>query len=696
MEGWGTSIEAEGSVQELTHPSIMEARLRILTAPDWRLPLTTLVLGLIGCAGGDAPTAPESTASPPSITTSSVPNGTVGEPYSLTLIAAGGDGSYEWSVNSGSLPSGLTLSVGGEIAGTPTTAEASSFTVRVLSAGQTASASLSIIIEAAGSPPSITTSSLPSGVVGQAFSQTLTVIGGDGSYEWSLSSGSLPAGLTLSAGGEIAGTPTTAETSSFTIQVESAGQTATASLSIVVAPAGSPPSITTTSLPDGTVGEAYSHTLAATGGDGSYVWSLASGSLPAGLTLSAGGQVTGTPTTAEAPSFTVQVASAGQIATASLSIAVAAATPPPSITTSGLPSGTVGQAYSQTLTATGGDGSYVWSLSSGSLPSGLTLSPAGQIMGTPTTAETESFTVQVGSVGQTATASLSIAVAAAGAPPSITTTSLPNGTVGQAYNQALAATGGDGSYVWTLSSGSLPAGLTLTPGGEIAGTPTTAGAPSFTVQVASAGQTATASLSLVVAATPPAPVASVEVIPSATALQVGQSVTLTAVLRDMSGNVLTERNVSWASGNTAVANGIADDDQAVLLAVGLGGATIYATSEGITGIAVIVVNGPLTCSTVAGGEIYADNSQYLGRLTNQFDNQSILNTFGPYGSEFSSTSMYNEFSQYGSPFSTLSAYNSLATTPPRLFVNGYAVAYVTKNTLRTPLVDPDALRSCSF
>ena len=368
----------------------------------------------------------------------------------------------------------------------------------------------------------------------------------------------------------------------------------------------------------------------------------------------------------------------------------------PSITTSSLPGGLVGQAYSQALAATGGDGSYAWSVSAGALPDGLTLSTAGNITGAPTQAEMASFTVQVVSAGQSATSSLSIAVAAPIPPPSITTTSLPSGTVGQTYGQTLAATGGDGAYAWSVTSGSLPSGLTLSTAGNVTGTPTQAEAASFTVQVVSAGQSATASLSIAVVATPPAPVASVEVIPNATALLVGQSVTLTAVVRDSNGNVLSGRPVSWVSSNTSIADGVASGEQAALLARGLGAATIYATSEGVTGFAVILVSGPLTCSTVAGGEIYAENSQYLGRLTNQFDNQSILNTFGPYGSEFSNTSMYNEFSQYGSQFATLSAYNSFANTPPRLFVNGYFVAYVTKNTFRTPLVDPDALRSCSF
>ncbi|HET9180110.1 MAG TPA: Ig domain-containing protein, partial [Terriglobia bacterium] len=130
------------------------------------------------------------------------------------------------------------------------------------------------------------------------------------------------------------------------------------------------------------------------------------------------------------------------------------------ITTGALPGGTVNTAYSATLTATGGTGSYTWSISAGSLPAGLTLNTStGAITGTPTTAGTSNFTAKVtDSNSQTATQNLSITVNAA---LSITTTSLPGGTVGTAYSSTLAATGGTGSYTWSISAGSLPAGLTL-------------------------------------------------------------------------------------------------------------------------------------------------------------------------------------------------------------------------------------------
>jgi hypothetical protein len=150
------------------------------------------------------------------------------------------------------------------------------------------------------------------------------------------------------------------------------------------------------------------------------------------------------------------------------------------VTTKSLPSGQVGVAYAQTLAATGGKGDYSWSTTAGSLPDGLSLAPAGGISGVPTTVGPNNFRVQVtDSANATATQALSIAV---DPPPlSITTTSLPGGTVGAAYSQTLAASGGAGGNSWTTTAGALPAGLTLASNGTISGTPTAAGTANFTL-----------------------------------------------------------------------------------------------------------------------------------------------------------------------------------------------------------------------
>ncbi|HUK15634.1 MAG TPA: putative Ig domain-containing protein [Bryobacteraceae bacterium] len=420
------------------------------------------------------------TPAPLTITTSSLPNGMAGAGYSQTLAASGGTGGYSWSISSGSLPQGLTLSTAGVISGTPSAAGNSSFTVQVKdNSGATATKQLSITVNPP--PLTITTSSLPNGMAGASYSQTLAASGGTGGYTWSISAGSLPQGLTLSVAGTISGTPSAAGNSSLTVQVkDSSGVAAIEPLSITITPA--PLTITTSSLPNGMAGASYSQTLAAGGGTGGYTWSISSGSLPQGLTLSAAGTISGTPSAAGNFSFTVQVKdSSGAAATKPLSITV---NPPPlTITTSSLPNGMAGSSYSQTLTASGGTGAYTWSISSGSLPPGLTLSAPGIISGTPSAAGTSNFTARAQDTsGATAARQFTIAISAA----AITITSpatLPSGEAGAPYSAALSATGGVSPYTWTLAAGQLPPGLTLNTNGTIGGTPVTVGGFAFAVQV---------------------------------------------------------------------------------------------------------------------------------------------------------------------------------------------------------------------
>ena len=176
---------------------------------------------------------------------------------------------------------------------------------------------------------------------------------------------------------------------------------------------------------------------------------------------------------------------------------------PLTITTSSLSAGTQNVSYSATLAATGGVAPYVWSLASGSLPAGLSLSNSGVISGIPTSSGTGTFTIQVAdSNAKTATAALTLTIN----PPAlvVTTSSLPGGTQNVAYNATLSATGGTAPYTWSVVSGSLPAGLSLAASsGAISGTPTGSGTSTFTVQVAdSNAQKASATLALAIAAAP--------------------------------------------------------------------------------------------------------------------------------------------------------------------------------------------------
>ena len=237
---------------------------------------------------------------------------------------------------------------------------------------------------------------------------------------WALLSGNFPPGLSLDpATGIISGTPTASGSFSFSVSLtDSSAPTPTLAVRALTITIAVPLVITTTSLHDGVIGVAYSQTLAATDGNSTFTWSLASGILPGGLTISPTGVISGTPTTAGNSSFVVQVQDTGipqQTKTQSLSIRIAA----PLVTTiTTLPPANSGVPYSQTLTATGGIAPLTWSLAPGSapLPTGLNLSSAGQISGTPSAAGAFTFTVQLSdssSPAQTAAKTFSITVTVA-------------------------------------------------------------------------------------------------------------------------------------------------------------------------------------------------------------------------------------------------------------------------------------------
>ena len=403
------------------------------------------------------------------VTTSSLPAGVTGAPYSQTLAAAGGTAPYSWSIITGSLPTGLTLS-GATITGTPSAAGSANFTVRVADSStpqQTAQRSLSIAVLPALAIS--TPSSLPPGIAGIAYSQTLAATGGTPPLSWAKTSGDLPPGVSLSSDGSVTGTPTSAGSFNFTATVadnSSPRQSMSAPLVLYVAPFLT---ITTPSVPNGAVGSSYSAQLQASGDQG-VTWSIASGSLPSGISLSASGLLTGTPTTNGPSSFTVKVVSQSpaQEATRSYQIIVG---PGLSLTTTNLSQATRFVPYTATLAAAGGVAPYSWTVVSGNLPAGLSLSSAGAISGTPTVVGPSSFTIQVADAGG-ATASRAFSMTVIQGVLQITTQSLPAGVQGFAYSQQLQAAGGPAPFTWSLSGGALPSGFTLTSAGVLQGNAT--------------------------------------------------------------------------------------------------------------------------------------------------------------------------------------------------------------------------------
>jgi hypothetical protein len=248
-------------------------------------------------------------------------------------------------------------------------------------------------------------------------------------------------------------------------------------------------------LPEGTVGVAYSQQIAASGGTGPYVFSVASGTLPAGLTLTSGGLLSGTPSTAGSSVVTIRAVDSedGCLGETIYTIVINAAPagpeecPPIVLSPATLPAGMVGAAYSQQITASGGTGPYTFAVTSGTLPAGLTLTSGGLLSGTPTGVGSSVFTI--GATDQndcpglvTYTLLIRAADISECPPISLSPATLPEGSVGVAYSQQITASGGTGPYTFAVTSGTLPAGLTLSPGGLLSGTPTSAVSATLTIE----------------------------------------------------------------------------------------------------------------------------------------------------------------------------------------------------------------------
>ncbi|WP_052140406.1 beta strand repeat-containing protein, partial [Janthinobacterium lividum] len=426
----------------------------------------------------------------------------------ITLNLSGGTAT---SVAVASAAGHGTATVSGtSITYTPTAGYAGpdSFTYTASNAGGT-SASATVTVTVGNPSVSLTPATLPNPTAEAAYTATLTAAGGTAPYTYSVTSGTLPVGLSLNAAtGVLSGTTNVAGSFPVSIKVADSSTGAGAPFSasnsytlIVVAPVIS---VTPGSLAAPKVATAYSQQLSASGGVAPYAYTVSAGSLPAGLTLSSSGLLSGTPTAGGNFTATVQAADAHQFTgTQSYTLVVSSATV--SLTPATLPNPTAEAVYTTTLTAAGGTAPYTFSVSSGTLPAGLSLNAAtGVLSGTTNVAGSFTFSLRASdsSTGTgapfSATNSYTVTVGA----PTITLTpaTLPAATVATAYSQPLSASGGVAPYAYTVSGGSLPAGLTLNSSGLLSGTPTAAGSFTLTVQAADAHQfTGTQSYTLTVA-----------------------------------------------------------------------------------------------------------------------------------------------------------------------------------------------------
>jgi hypothetical protein len=427
------------------------------------------------------------TVDPPTL-----PWGTPGTAYSQTITASGGLPPYIFTIISGSLPAGLKpLTPGGVLSGTLVSAGTFSFTVMATdSHGCTGSRAYTINVPC----PTITVSNptVTTGLAGQPFSQRFTQTGGAGMTTFRTAD-TLPAGLTLSDVGVLAGTPV--QMGEFPIVVtftDANGCTGTGptyNLEIIC------PTITVTNpaVTVGTAGVPFSQTFTFTqsGGVGVTTFSILSGRLPAGLTLnSATGCLEGT--TTQTGSFPIVVRASSSSGCTSdgptypLVINCQTITVTNPITTVG----TVGTPFSETFTQSGAIDGATFSLDSGMLPAVLTLHPTGVLDGTPMQSGSFPITVKVtdgiGCSGIGVTYPLLINPAATCV--TLTPSTVPAALPGVPYSEVITASGGTAPYTFVLT-GTLPPGLvfmTTQTTATISGTPTTLGCFPFTVTVTDA------------------------------------------------------------------------------------------------------------------------------------------------------------------------------------------------------------------
>ncbi len=465
--------------------------------------LSLAALGLfclaVGCGGGSASISPPPPPPPPApevitITTNSTVQCVQTVPFTLTLQAQGNSGPLTWTITSGQFPTGLSLdSSTGIISGTPTAA-AGLVTIQAADAKATTSKQFNFLV---WTKLTINPVNPSPAHLNAPYSLTFSAQASSAIASWTISAGQLPPGLSLVVNGtaQVSGTPTQAGTFTFTLQAQdyTIPQTATMDVTIVV---DTHLAITKATLKNGGQNQAYSDSFAAVNGTPPFHWSI-SGNFPAGLSLNpASGQVSGTPTDFGGFAYSVLVNDSSATVQSDSGQGILNIAQQLQIVGTLFPA-YIGVPYNSSLVAVGGTYPYTWSLASGNLPPGLSLTIAGFIVGTPTQLGTFNFSLQVTDSGSTpyiVTQSISFNVTPTplvdfGGP-------LSPAPVNVLYHSQIPASGGTPPYTWSISSGQLPPGIALDPvTGYLDGAPTQVGTFNFAAKATDSGnpaQTSTA------------------------------------------------------------------------------------------------------------------------------------------------------------------------------------------------------------
>ena len=307
-------------------------------------------------------------------------------------------------------------------------------------------------------------------------------------YFFTFINGNLPPGLAVTADGELEGTPTQSGKFDFWVALDDnggpqnpaclvKGEQSQAHFFMTVLP---DLAVTTDSLPAGTPGQSYSTQLQFSNPEPGWrvVWDIVQGALPAGLTLSESGLISGTPSAAGASAFVVRAREPfRRFGEKTLTLRVGAQL----TASSALGAGEVGLRYSGRVRAAGGIAPLRWSVATGTLPAGLTLDQAtGAVRGLPRSAGASALTFAVTDAsGQRVTVPAGLRIVARLA---ITTAALPSANMGASYWTRLRASGGLAPRSWRIVRGSLPGVRLDAATGVLSGTPRQAGVYRITIQ----------------------------------------------------------------------------------------------------------------------------------------------------------------------------------------------------------------------